>query len=47
MISAVSGNLISADVVYETANDALAKGWENEIKVILEAIYRFDKEQKK
>jgi uridine phosphorylase len=43
MISAVSGNLVTADVVYETANEKLAQGWEHEIQVILEAIYRFDR----
>jgi uridine phosphorylase len=42
MISAVSGNLVTADVIYETANDKLVQGWEHEIRVILEAIYRFD-----
>jgi uridine phosphorylase len=43
MISAVSGNLITADVVYETVNEKLVQGWEHEIRVILEAIYRFDR----
>ncbi|MHB1394408.1 MAG: nucleoside phosphorylase [Clostridia bacterium] len=42
MISAVSGNLVTNDVIYETENPGLAKGWDNEIKVVLEAIYRFD-----
>jgi uridine phosphorylase len=42
MISAVSGNLVTADVIYETANEKLVQGWEHEIRVILEAIYRFD-----
>lgn len=42
MISAVSGNLVTNDVIYETANPGLADGWDNEIKVVLEAIYRFD-----
>lgn len=42
MISAVSGNLVTADVVYETANDRLAKGWEHEIQVVLESIHRFE-----
>ena len=44
MISAVSGNLVTADVIYETVNTGLAQGWDDEIKVVLEAIYRFDKE---
>ena len=45
MISAVSGNLITGEVIYETANEGLANGWDEEIKVVLEAIYRFEKEQ--
>ena len=44
MISAVSGNLITGEVIYETANEGLATGWDEEIRVVLEAIYRFDKE---
>lgn len=44
MISAVSGNLITGEVIYETANEALAVGWDEEIKIVLEAIYRFEKE---
>lgn len=43
-INAVSGNLITADVIYETTNERLAKGWEDEIQVVLEAIYRFETE---
>jgi uridine phosphorylase len=46
MISAVSGNLVTADVVYETFNDRLAQGWENEIRVVLEAISRFEQSQR-
>lgn len=42
MISAVSGNLVTNDVIYETENTALIQGWENEIKVVLETIYRFE-----
>jgi len=42
MISAVSGNLVRADVIYETENTGLAEGWENEIKVVLETIARID-----
>lgn len=44
MISAVSGNLITGEVIYETVNEGLATGWDEEIKVVLEAIYRFDQE---
>jgi len=46
MISAVSGNLVTNDVIYETENLGLVKGWDNEIKVVLEAIYRYDSKQK-
>ena len=42
MISAVSGNLVTNDVIYEEENTGLIEGWENEINVILEAIYRFE-----
>ena len=41
MISAVSGNLVTNDVVYETKNERLYQGWEDEIQVVLESIYRF------
>ena len=44
MISAVSGNLVTGEVIYETANVGLARGWDEEIKIVLEAIYRFEKE---
>ena len=44
MISAVSGNLVTGEVIYETANEGLARGWDEEIKIVLEAIYRFEKE---
>ncbi len=47
MISAVSGNLITGEVVYETENKRLAEGWNQEILVVLEAIARFDAEQKR
>ncbi|MBC7083819.1 MAG: uridine phosphorylase [Bacillota bacterium] len=39
MISAVSGNMITGDVIYEGENPGLVKGWEDEIAVALEAIY--------
>lgn len=45
MISAVSGNIVTGDVVYEGENTGLASGWDDEIRVVLEAIYRFEKEQ--
>ncbi|NLJ61589.1 MAG: nucleoside phosphorylase [Firmicutes bacterium] len=43
MICAVSGNIVTGDVIYEEENPALAEGWENEIRVALEAIKRYDK----
>ena len=46
MISAVSGNLVNAEVIYETENLGLAQGWENEISVVLEALYRIDQSRK-
>ncbi|MDZ7795462.1 MAG: nucleoside phosphorylase [Spirochaetia bacterium] len=42
MISAVSGNLVTGEVVYDRENTSLVKGWENEIQVVLEAIYRME-----
>lgn len=39
MISAVSGNMVTGDVIYEGENFALVEGWEHEIAVALEAIY--------
>ncbi len=45
MISAVSGNLVTGNVIYETENTGLANGWDDEIRVVLEAIYRFEQEQ--
>jgi uridine phosphorylase len=44
-ICAVSGNLITGEVVYETENTRLADGWDKEIKVVLEAIVEFEKSQ--
>lgn len=41
-ICAVSGNLVDNDVIYEEENRGLVTGWENEIRVVLEAIYRFE-----
>lgn len=46
MICAVSGNLITGEVIYETVNEALVRGWDEEIKVVLEAIFRFETNQK-
>lgn len=46
MISAVSGNLVTNDVVYEGENNGLADGWEDEIKVVLETIVSIDAKRK-
>jgi uridine phosphorylase len=40
MVCAVSGNLVTGDVVYGGANDRLATGWTHSIDVALEAVYR-------
>lgn len=45
MISAVSGNIVTGNVIYETENHGLATGWDDEIRIVLEAIYRFEKEK--
>lgn len=47
MVSAASGNLITGNVIYETENQGLAKGWDDEIRIVLEAIYRFEQEQQR
>jgi uridine phosphorylase len=44
MICAVSGNLVTGDVVYEEVNHRLIQGWEDAIAVTLEAIYRYENE---
>ncbi len=42
MICAVSSNLATSDFIYEGVNTGLVKGWDNEIKVVLEAIYNYE-----
>lgn len=44
-ICAVSGNLITGEVVYEKENTKLVDGWDKEIKVVLETIYRYEQEK--
>ncbi|MDN5345467.1 MAG: uridine phosphorylase [Clostridia bacterium] len=44
-ICAVSGNLVTGEVIYETENTALVAGWEKEIKVVLEAIHTYEKQR--
>jgi uridine phosphorylase len=40
MVCAVSGNLVTGDVVYGAANERLAVGWDHSITVALEAVHR-------
>lgn len=40
MVCAVSGNLVTGDVVYGRPNERLALGWESSISVALEAAHR-------
>jgi len=40
MVCAVSGNLVTDDVIYEGVNTGLVQGWEDAISVALEAIVR-------
>ena len=42
MICAVSSNLATSDFIYEGVNTGLVKGWDNEIKVVLETIYNYE-----
>jgi uridine phosphorylase len=41
MVCAVSGNLVTDEVVYEGENTGLVQGWEDAISVALEGIYRY------
>lgn len=40
MVCAVSGNLVTGDVIYGKSNERLHAGWEHSIDVALEAVYR-------
>lgn len=42
MVCAVSGNLVTGEVVYEEENTGLVQGWEDAIAVTLEGIYRYE-----
>jgi len=42
MISAVSGNLVSGEVIFEGVNERLVQGWENAIIASLEAIVHYE-----
>ena len=41
MVCAVSGNLVTDEVIYEGENDGLVRGWEDAIDVALEGIVRY------
>jgi uridine phosphorylase len=42
MVCAVSGNLLTGDVIYDRPNTGLVQGWEDAIQVALEAIYLYE-----
>lgn len=42
MVCAVSGNLLTGEVIYEEVNHGLVQGWEDAILVALEAIYQYE-----
>lgn len=44
MICGVSGNLVTADVVYEEENKPLQQSWDNAIAIALDAIDRYERE---
>lgn len=46
MICAASANLMTNEVVYGKENIKLAEGWDKEIKVVLEAIAAFDRQNR-
>ena len=42
MVCAVSGNLLTGDVIYDRPNTMLAQGWEDAIDIALESIYQYE-----
>lgn len=42
MVCAVSGNLVTNDVIYDRPNTGLVQGWEDAIAIALEAIYLYE-----
>jgi uridine phosphorylase len=42
MVCAVSGNLVTNDVIYDRPNTGLVQGWEDAIDIALEAIYLYE-----
>lgn len=44
MVCAVSGNLLTGDVIYDRVNTGLIQGWEDAIQIALEGICRYEAE---
>jgi len=42
MVCAVSGNLLTGEVIYDRENVGLIQGWENAIEIALESIYTYE-----
>jgi uridine phosphorylase len=42
MVCAVSGNLLTGEVIYDRPNTGLVQGWEDAIAIALEAIYLYE-----
>jgi uridine phosphorylase len=42
MVCAVSGNLLTNQVIYDRPNTGLVQGWEDAIEIALEAIYQYE-----
>lgn len=45
MVCAVSGNLLTKEVVYDRVNQGLVQGWEDAIQIALESIVKYEKNQ--
>lgn len=45
MVCAVSGNLLTNDVIYDRPNSGLAQGWEDAIDIALESIYLYETQE--
>ena len=44
MVCGVAGNLVTADIDYESENTALINAWEDAISIALEGIYRYEQQ---
>ena len=42
MVCAVSGNLVTNDVIYDKVNKSLIQGWEDAIQIALDSIYYYE-----